>query len=169
MGTALSSWKEIAQYVGKGVRTVQRWEREAGLPVRRPQGEGKGKVLAFPNEIDGWMHSAFTRNGDNDGDSDVSSLRARVEQLLVENQELRRQLHAVSRSFPIAVGSYGSTDESLLRRCDRLLQESARTRQQFAQLAATHSVVAQACAETLQTLQSVHVCQLEGTPFHDAD
>jgi hypothetical protein len=169
MGTALSSWKEIAQYVGKGVRTVQRWEREAGLPVRRPQGEGKGKVLAFPTEIDGWMHSAFTRNGNDDEDSDVSSLRARVEQLLAENQELRRQLHAVSRSFPSAVGSNGSTDESLLGRCDRLLQESARTRQQFAQLVATQSVVTQACADTMQTLKSVHVFQPEDNHFHDAD
>jgi hypothetical protein len=169
MGTALSSWKEIAQYVGKGVRTVQRWEREAGLPVRRPQGEGKGKVLAFPTEIDGWMHSAFTRNDNDDEDSDVSSLRARVEQLLAENQELRRQLHAVSRSFPSAVGSNGSTDESLLGRCDRLLQESARTRQQFAQLVATQSVVTRACADTMQTLKSVHVFQPEDNHFHDAD
>lgn len=168
MATALSSWKEIAQYVGKGVRTVQRWEREAGLPVRRPQGEGKGRVLAFPSEIDGWMHSAFTRN-DNDEDSDVSGLRARVEQLLAENQELRRELHALSRSFPSAVGSNGSTDESLLSRCDRLLQESARTRQQFAQLVATQSVVTQACADTMQTMKSVHVFQLEDARFHDAD
>jgi hypothetical protein len=27
--SVLTSWKEIAQYVGKGVRTVQRWERES--------------------------------------------------------------------------------------------------------------------------------------------
>jgi DNA-binding transcriptional regulator YiaG len=36
--TVLSSWKDIAQYLGKGVRTVQRWERHLGLPVRRPTG-----------------------------------------------------------------------------------------------------------------------------------
>ena len=34
----LSSWKDIAKYMGKGVRTVQRWERHLGLPVRRPNG-----------------------------------------------------------------------------------------------------------------------------------
>ena len=34
----LSSWKDIARYMGKGVRTVQRWERHLGLPVRRPNG-----------------------------------------------------------------------------------------------------------------------------------
>ena len=31
----LDSWKEIASYLGRGIRTVQRWEREEGLPVHR--------------------------------------------------------------------------------------------------------------------------------------
>jgi len=168
MGTALSSWKEIAQYVGKGVRTVQRWERETGLPVRRPQGEGKGKVLAFPSEIDGWMRAAFTRNGDGEG-SELDALRYRVEQLLAENQQLRRELNAVSRFMLTTVGSNGSTDESLLRRCDRLLQESARIRQAFAQLVATQSVVTQACADTIQTMKSMQAFLSEDISFHDAD
>ncbi len=30
----LNSWKEIACYLGRGVRTVQRYERDLGLPVR---------------------------------------------------------------------------------------------------------------------------------------
>ncbi len=168
MGTALSSWKEIAQYVGKGVRTVQRWEREAGLPVRRPQGEGKGKVLAFPTEIDGWMHSAFTRNRDGEG-SELDALRDRIEQLLAENQQLRRELNAVSGAMPPSVSRNGSTDESLLRRCDRLLQESARTRQAFAQLIATQSFVTQACADTMQTMKNMHAFRPEDVSFQEAD
>jgi hypothetical protein len=168
MGTALSSWKEIAQYVGKGVRTVQRREREAGLPVRRPQGEGKGKVLAFPGEIDGWMRTVFTRNDDGEG-SELDALRDRVEQLLAENQRLRRELNAVSGSMAASVSSNGSTDESLLRRCERLLQESARTRQAFAQLVATHSCVTQACADTIQRMKSMPAFLPEDVFFHDAD
>ena len=31
----LSGWKEIANHLGKGVRTVQRYELELALPVRR--------------------------------------------------------------------------------------------------------------------------------------
>src|SRR4051812_44515354 len=31
----LQSWKEIAHYVNRGVRTVQRWEALFGLPVHR--------------------------------------------------------------------------------------------------------------------------------------
>lgn len=49
----LTTWKEIAAYMGKGVRTVQRWEDELGLPVRRP-GEDRHIVLAFPAELDEW-------------------------------------------------------------------------------------------------------------------
>jgi len=31
----LESWKEIAAYLGRDVRTAQRWERLGGLPVHR--------------------------------------------------------------------------------------------------------------------------------------
>jgi len=41
----LSGWKEIANYLGKGVRTVQRYERYMGLPVRRPAGKPSGSVF----------------------------------------------------------------------------------------------------------------------------
>ena len=51
--TRLDSWKEIALYLRRGLRTAQRWEREAGLPVRRVAGE-RGAVYAFAAEIDAW-------------------------------------------------------------------------------------------------------------------
>ena len=35
-----SSWKEIAAYLGKGVRTVQRWEAVLGLPVHHRRNKG---------------------------------------------------------------------------------------------------------------------------------
>src|SRR5260370_26734704 len=53
----LNSWKEIARYLGRGVRTAQRWEREVGLPVRRLNGKSRSAVLAFPAEIDAWLHT----------------------------------------------------------------------------------------------------------------
>src|SRR4051812_18191580 len=61
---ALQSWKEIAAYLKRGVRTAQRWERCAGLPVRRPRPGDRSPVFAFPSEIDEWMHSRPTRNFD---------------------------------------------------------------------------------------------------------
>jgi hypothetical protein len=50
----LTSWKEIAVYLSKGVRTVQRWERELGLPVRRPA-QSRHIVLATTSDLDGWV------------------------------------------------------------------------------------------------------------------
>jgi hypothetical protein len=54
-GTVLTSWKEIASYLGKGVRTVQRWEGQFGLPVRRPNEKFKGVVYASRHELDRWL------------------------------------------------------------------------------------------------------------------
>jgi hypothetical protein len=54
---SLQSWKQIAVYMGRGVRTVQRWE-QFGLPVHRPSGHGKGAVFALVAEVDQWMKSA---------------------------------------------------------------------------------------------------------------
>jgi hypothetical protein len=53
--TVLTSWKDIARYMGKGVRTVQRWEQDFGLPVRRPHGSNKKAVLARPRDLDLWV------------------------------------------------------------------------------------------------------------------
>jgi hypothetical protein len=53
--TQLNGWKEIASYLGKGVRTVQRWEIEYGLPVRRAGRDGQGEtVFALVEEVDRW-------------------------------------------------------------------------------------------------------------------
>jgi hypothetical protein len=57
----LSSWKDIAKYAGKGVRTVQRWEQQLGLPVRRPAGRaGKSVVLVYRSDLEEWMATHFS-------------------------------------------------------------------------------------------------------------
>lgn len=50
----LDSWKEIAAYLGKAVRTVQRWESAEGLPVRRLNQDRPGSVFAYKAELDDW-------------------------------------------------------------------------------------------------------------------
>ncbi len=52
----LNGWKEIANYMGRGVRTVQRWE-SLGLPVRRPKPRIRSAVLCRSEEIDIWLKS----------------------------------------------------------------------------------------------------------------
>src|SRR5581483_4323118 len=54
----LNSWKEIANHLGRGVRTVQRWEHDLGLPVRRPWGRSRSTVVAMSDELDAWMRTA---------------------------------------------------------------------------------------------------------------
>jgi hypothetical protein len=50
----LESWKSIANYLNRSVRTVRRWEAAEGLPVRRHQ-HGKGStVYAYQVELDAW-------------------------------------------------------------------------------------------------------------------
>ena len=43
----LNSWKEIAEFVGRTERTVQRWEKLYGLPVHRPAGRERSAVIAL--------------------------------------------------------------------------------------------------------------------------
>jgi hypothetical protein len=54
----LNSWKEVAVYLGRGVRTVQRWEMDLGLPVRRPRGRSRSAVIALKPELDLWLSRA---------------------------------------------------------------------------------------------------------------
>ncbi|HKW33340.1 MAG TPA: tetratricopeptide repeat protein, partial [Candidatus Acidoferrum sp.] len=50
----LDSWKEIAAYLRREVRTVQRWEKSAGLPIHRLQIDKQGPVYAYKEELDSW-------------------------------------------------------------------------------------------------------------------
>jgi hypothetical protein len=56
MSKMLSSWKEIAHFFGKGVRTVQRWEKTLDLPIHRPPGAPSNVVLARTSDLEEWMH-----------------------------------------------------------------------------------------------------------------
>lgn len=58
----LHTWKEISQYAGCGVRTVQRWEALFGLPVHRPKGSLRSSVFAMRHEIDEWFQQRKTRH-----------------------------------------------------------------------------------------------------------
>jgi len=103
----LSSWKEIAAYLGKGVRTVQRWEQEFGLPVRRPNSTMKGVVAATPEELDDWLKSRWRKRPDTRGNGEknghinaAQSLRAErrdvMDQLLDSMRTLRAECEALA-------------------------------------------------------------------------
>lgn len=50
----LESWKEIASFFRREVRTVQLWEKHEGLPVRRQQHRKLGSVYAYRAELERW-------------------------------------------------------------------------------------------------------------------
>jgi TolB-like protein/Tfp pilus assembly protein PilF len=53
----LESWKEIAEWLQRDIRTVQRWERSRNLPVHRLPGGKRARVFAFQSELDSWRNS----------------------------------------------------------------------------------------------------------------
>src|SRR5260221_9843636 len=50
----LESWGEIASYLRREIRTVQRWEKTLGLPIPRLQVGKQSSVYAYPSELDKW-------------------------------------------------------------------------------------------------------------------
>jgi hypothetical protein len=88
VGGVLTSWKEIAQYLGKGVRTVQRWEKEMRLPIHRCT---SGIIFALPDEITAWIRSQ--PRGERSPDSELAALRRKVADLERQIKLLRAQLN----------------------------------------------------------------------------
>ena len=75
----LTSWKEIARFFGKGLRTVQRWELH-GMPVHRPT-EDKCIVFADEDELRRWALRRQTFVGQAKG-----AVPAKVNQMLFHEQ-----------------------------------------------------------------------------------
>ena len=72
----LNSWKEIASYLGRGVRTAQRYEEQLGLPIHRPAGKGRSAVVAFADEIERWLRNTPSRNDTPSNPTNGDSSRA---------------------------------------------------------------------------------------------
>jgi phage terminase Nu1 subunit (DNA packaging protein) len=93
----LTSWKEIASFFGKGVRTVQRWERKFGLPISRPT-SAKNVVLTTESELREWIRRS-SRLIDEDGSSvlpgtenSIAELTERLKRLETETGRLAQMV-----------------------------------------------------------------------------
>jgi len=69
----LDSWKEIASYLRREVRTVQLWEKREGLPVHRHFHKRLGSVFALRSEVDSWKRQASRKGGDRATESTAPS------------------------------------------------------------------------------------------------
>ncbi len=116
----LSGWKNIANYLGKGVRTVQRYERELALPVRRPSGKKKGSVMVTRSELDAWianrrfsLHSQFPV-------ASMFSLYVSLKTRIVEIARVREQMTKLRVEI--------RASREMLRNSVRLVQDKVRSR-----------------------------------------
>lgn len=88
--TILGSWKEIASYLSQSVRTVQRWEWYLGLPVHRPHGQTRSRVVAFAKELDEWLAATPRRRQEHAALAvELAELKTKMAQLEAENTKLK--------------------------------------------------------------------------------
>jgi hypothetical protein len=122
--TVLSSWKDIARYLGKGVRTVQRWERHLGLPVRRPIGSSqKSAVVLYRSDVDAWLATRFSaRVIQNDGEAGSQCSRS-ARSNLKESIRKARELRAVNQKLTEQIIA---SIQLLNERCDLLSTQGLR-------------------------------------------
>jgi tetratricopeptide (TPR) repeat protein len=59
-GDRLMGWKAIAAYLGRDIRTVQRYEMLEHLPVHRLEHQRQGSTYAFRSELDEWQKRRST-------------------------------------------------------------------------------------------------------------
>ena len=128
----LNSWKEIAGYLGRGVRTVQRWEAQLGLPVHRPPGKDHSAVLAFSSELDQWLDSRPVRQAMRSElepsaslhkqSSEIKDLLSRAEAILQKMDSLLLRTDEMHRKLSEAV------DGLIEDRIRRDLRASSRAR-----------------------------------------
>jgi hypothetical protein len=96
-GRKLTCWKEISSYLGRGIRTVQRYERLFGLPVRRLDDERPSAVWAWTDELDEWM--ARKCKPLSITSESKAQLLERIKTLEVMNAELRQHLLIISSRY----------------------------------------------------------------------
>jgi hypothetical protein len=104
-GVVLNSWKEIAAYLGRGVRTVQRYERDLNLPVRRPRGKSRSAVIALADELDNWLRNAPTQEIAPDPEVRRPVVTVRIRETIESSAELRRSCNELRLAHHEAVAA----------------------------------------------------------------
>ncbi len=140
MSTPLTSWKEIAQHMNKSVRTVQRWEAEYGLPIRRPEKTDPGTVLALPEELDLWLQQHTVVHAVQELAHEVTAIARhphiggymdRMKTRTDRGHEVRERSHVLLNRTEQLLGKV----QQQMARLKAAVDEGARLRQQTAELA----------------------------------
>ena len=136
----LESWKEIAVYLNRGVRTVRRWEKEEGLPVHRQAHKKLGTVYAHESELDAWREGRRAPRTDSRQAADAEgsaprrvmiavlpfdSLADSGESDYIADGLTEEMISHLGRFSPETLGVIARTTVMLYRRTDRSVREIA--------------------------------------------
>ena len=108
----LNSWKEIASYLGRGVRTIQRYEEKLGLPVHRPVGRERTAVLAFADELEQWLRNSPSRNGTHSNSTNGDSSAVIELQEIPTKNDVRSEVARARQEMERARAEYRRTLEN---------------------------------------------------------
>ena len=129
----LNSWKEIANYLGRGVRTVQRWERDLGLPIHRPKGKDRSAVLAFPEELNQWLQKTPVRSATMFADPQpvrreaTAAMSTRDPSLLIQDvRQTSARSQKLLESLVQAAGRHQALTASLCETLNKITRRTAR-------------------------------------------
>ena len=90
----MRGWKQIAAYLHRDVRTVQRWERNERLPVHRQLHRKLGNVHAVRAELDQWLADAAVPQAD--AQSPFRTREPRAYELCLKGRQLFHQFRRTS-------------------------------------------------------------------------
>jgi len=88
----LESWGEIAAYLRREIRTVQRWERYQGLPVRRLVIGKLGSVYAYRSELDKWFRERQPAPENSEEEAEKGTNGEIAAQVTVSHRARRREI-----------------------------------------------------------------------------
>jgi len=116
----LNGWKEISSYLGRTVRTAQRWEVQLEMPVHRPATRKRTAVIAYPNQLDSWLVRNCNCLDSCDGyeptssPADIATLNEKLLRLQREADQLALEIQRARGETPPPIGT-GSTDQTSFR------------------------------------------------------
>jgi Tol biopolymer transport system component len=102
----VDSWKEIAAYLRRDVKTVQRWEKREGMPVYRHLHNKIGSVYASRTELDAWARTRSLSAAEENGNHHVSpagSLLQPTSSITPSPSRVRLELIILLAAFIVAL------------------------------------------------------------------
>jgi tetratricopeptide (TPR) repeat protein/TolB-like protein len=97
----LDSWKEIASFLRREVRTVQLWEKKEGLPVHRHFHQQLGSVFALRSEIESWRRRVSGEVGRQESESVEPARHSQVaeDRIVIRVLPLKNRAVTAERQF----------------------------------------------------------------------